>query len=258
VPDRIIETFSSGTDGSTTVSSYFDIQWRRYTTSRDRLYDNGSHFLVGDNRNMESLVLANALRPVEGLVVDMVQGGIGFRNHTLPLGFAHGARWEEDLLFVEPETVCVDTNLTVDFTIIRTSNSSSSMTDFRLTDRGGFVDLNHTYPHLDISDPQANANLYTRAYKAAWLHNAYTAVYFNVTSLTDEEKGTKAWAYVNSGMGSTFPLSTDKVSGLAGVSSLTLTSNFGDYIQGVFDNSTGFNPFGVTSANYSSISKSST
>lgn len=219
------------------------------------MYDNGSRFLVADNRNMESMVLTDTLRPVEGLVVDTVQGGVGFRNHTLPVGFVHGARWEEDLLFVEPETVCVDTNLTVDFTIVRNSNLSSSLTDFRLTDRGGFANLNHTYPRLDLHDPQENPDLYTRAYKAAWLHNAYTALYFNVTTFSDEAKGIKAWSYVNSEIGKTFKLSDDKIYGLSGVSSLTLTLDFGGYIQGVPDNITNFNPFHISSSNYSDISK---
>jgi len=36
---------------------------------------------------MESLVLNNTFQPVEGLIVDTVNSGIGFRNHTVPLGF---------------------------------------------------------------------------------------------------------------------------------------------------------------------------
>ena len=42
----------------------------------------------------------------------MVNGGIGFRNHTAPTGFSNGAEWVEDLTWVEPVTSCVDTNLT--------------------------------------------------------------------------------------------------------------------------------------------------
>jgi len=55
--------------------------------------------------------------PVDGLIVDLKDGGLGFRNHTIPLGSGQGARWDEDILFVVPETTCVDTNLTLAFNI---------------------------------------------------------------------------------------------------------------------------------------------
>lgn len=34
---------------------------------------------------------------VEGLIVDAEVGRIGFRNHTVPDGFVHGSRWDEDV-----------------------------------------------------------------------------------------------------------------------------------------------------------------
>lgn len=254
MPPIIVDTFSSGTSQDTTVSNFFDIQWRRYSTKTSRLYDNESHYLTADNRNIESLILTEKLHAVEGLVVDAVDGGVGFRNHTIPPGFAHGAQWSEDLLFVQPETVCVDTNLTLDFSIIRGSNSSSEVSGLVLTDRGGFVNMNRTYPRLNLTDPQSSPDLWARAYKAAWLHNAYTAMYFNVTNPTNDTSGLKAWSYMNSDVGKTFALDDAQVSGIDGLNALTLSSDFGSYVQGI-SNGTGFNPWRITSNNYSIISK---
>jgi hypothetical protein len=36
---------------------------------------------------MQSLVINSEIQLVKGLVVDMVNGGVGFRNHTFPPGF---------------------------------------------------------------------------------------------------------------------------------------------------------------------------
>jgi hypothetical protein len=90
---------------------------------------------------MQSLILNNDTEAVEGLVVDTKQGGIGFRNHTIPMDFKHGATWTEDLLFVEPETVCININLTIDYTIKRNDTGTYNIGDVLLTDRGGFANL---------------------------------------------------------------------------------------------------------------------
>lgn len=139
IPAPLQEVYSSGTDDSTTISNYFDIEWRRYRTTFDeknRELNNGSAYLVGSSRVMTSLALNNIVEPIEGILADTISGAIAFRNHTVPLGFEHGAEWEEDLLFIEPETVCVNTNVTVDFEIGRYINSTVSYENVTLTDRG--------------------------------------------------------------------------------------------------------------------------
>jgi hypothetical protein len=205
MPAKLEEIFSSGTDDTTTVSNYFDIQWRRYQTTTDELFNNGSRYLVGAFRPMQSLALDNSLQPVEGLVVDMVNGGIGFRNHTVPPGFEFGVTWEEDLLFIEPETACADTNTTLDYKIAASPNATATIIiDLVLTDRGGFVNLNHTYPDYNMTAPQTNADLAKRAYKAAWLVNAYTMLYYNITNMANQTLGTHAFRYVNSAINKTF------------------------------------------------------
>ena len=265
IPKVILDTYSSGTDNQTTVSNYFDIQWRRYTITHDDLFNNGSAYLVGAFRYMESLVLNNALQPVEGLVVDTVNGGIGLRNHTIPPGFQYGVTWKEDLLFIEPETVCVDTNLTLDFTIIPTNNNSftSGISNVVLTDRGGFVNLNRTYPEPDLRNPQKNPDLFGRAYKAAWLNNVYTALWYNVTDEGNATAGTHAFSYLNSELNKTFPIPTDFDGSISGLSALMIDTNYGGYLSASFSGLTNasdpeatVDPFGISSSNFSNISKS--
>jgi len=262
IPDVILNTYSSGTNDSSTVSNYFDIQWRRYITTRDWLYNNGSTYLVNSFRNVQSLILNNATQPVEGLVVDTIRGGVGLRNHTTPQGFPYGVTWQEDLLFIEPETICVDTNLTIDFTVLSINNTALS--GAVLTDRGGFINLNHTFPEPNLSNPQANPDLFGRAYQAAWLNNAYTALYYNVTNPKDEATGTKAFSYVNSELNKTFLLPSELgTSGsTTGFDSLSISASFGDYLSASFSgiasasNSTvNVNPFNIGSVNFSDISK---
>jgi hypothetical protein len=206
IPKTIQSAYSSGTGNDTTISNYFDIEWRRYVTTTDPRgnYNNGSRYAVGSFRMIDSMAMREAYIPVDGLVVDMINGGIGFRNHTIPPGFNYGASWEEDLLFVEPETVCVDTNTTIDYSVAASPNSSISFTDLVLTDRGGFVNLIHTYPEANLTDTQKNPDLWTRAYKAAWMVNAYTMLYYNVTN---PRNGSMApFSYVDSTLGKAFPL----------------------------------------------------
>jgi hypothetical protein len=265
IPQVIWDTYSSGTNNQTTISNYFDIQYRRYTTYSDDMFNNGSAYLIGTFRSYESLVSNDAVQPVEGLVVDMINGGIGFRNHTFPPGFQYGATWQEDLLFIEPETVCVDTNLTIDYTFQMDKNNSNGWTDVVLTDRGGFVNLNHRYPEPNLTNPQVNADLWGRAYKAAWLNNAYTALWYNITDAKNDSSGTQSFSYMNSEINSTFIIPTDNSTGstLTGLDFLVIGGDtYGSYlsdsatgISNYSDPSSATNPFRITSNNFSDISK---
>ncbi|KAI9790167.1 MAG: hypothetical protein M1816_005367 [Peltula sp. TS41687] len=113
---------------------------------------------------------------IAGLVVDMTTGGIGFRNHTIPSDSGDGAEWDEDLLWIEPETACVNTNLTVDFAITGINREEP----FLLTDRGGFTNLAREDPLLDRTDP-AQPELWKRAYRGATLSNTNLMGYYNET-----------------------------------------------------------------------------
>ncbi|RDW63674.1 hypothetical protein BP6252_11219 [Coleophoma cylindrospora] len=262
IPQTIVDTFSSGTDDQTTVSNYFDIQWRRYTTTQDDILNNGTAYLIGTFKNLVSLILNDGLQPVEGLIVDTKKGGIGLRNHTVPPGFQHGVTWKEDLLFIEPETACVNTNLTLDFMILPSKNNSASggITNVTLIDRGGFVNLNHTYPEPDLSNPQKNPDLWGRAYKAAWLNNAYTALWYNVTDQSNATAGTKAFSYLNSELNKAFPIPTGFDGSISGLDSLVISTEYGGYLSNSFSGITNVsdpaavvNPFDITSNNFSDI-----
>ena len=203
IPQNLINLYSSGSRGSTSLSSLFDIQWRQYSIRQNDDINNGSLFLHGSFRQLQSLVLSDALEPVEGLIVDMKNGGIGLRNHTLPKDMRHGATWTEDLLFIEPETQCVDTNVTINFKIpqIAPDYMDPVVEDLVLTDAGGFVDINKTYPLYNRDDIQADPDLRGRAYKAAWMWNANTMAFYNVTN-----PNPNVFSYLNSSIGRTFPL----------------------------------------------------
>lgn len=249
------EIYSSGTRGTpTTISNYFDIQWRQHTIAVDKYKNNGTAFLIGFYRFVNSKVLSDAIIPIEGLIIDMKVGGIGFRNHTLPTDLKHGAIWTEELLFIGPETSCVDTNLTMDYTVnFNTSKTlDGQLSELWLTDRGGFVNLNQTYPFYDHDNAQANPDLQARAYQAAWLNNVWTMAYLNVTNPNNSPYGKKVFSYLNSAYGKQFELPRDIVPNYKG---LLIDYQFGSYLLGSFDSVGGIydNPFNVTSHNFNSI-----
>jgi hypothetical protein len=167
IPPVLQRAYSSGTNNSTTISNSFDIEWRRYQLQRHEDYNNGSIYLVGSSRLMESVVLRNSTFAVEGLLVDAFNGGVGFRNHTVPESSVHGVSWSEDHLFIEPETVCIDTNLTIDYQIVEGGKETALFANMSLTDRGGFVNLTREFMRIDVTDTQKNPKLYERAYRAA-------------------------------------------------------------------------------------------
>ncbi|KAI9800890.1 MAG: hypothetical protein M1833_003026 [Piccolia ochrophora] len=200
IPAKSSELFSSGTTGDgNTISNHFDLQWRQYTFKQDKDTNNGSKYIVGTYRQLTSLVLDDTIEPVEGLIVDTQKGGIGFRNHTMPMGLVHGGTWSEDLLFVEPETQCVDMNITLDFVYNKTEGTGFE--NVELVDQGGFTNLVPEYPFYDRIDPQENPDLWGRAYKAAWMHNAYIMLYYNLTN-----PAPNSFSYLKSSIGKRIPL----------------------------------------------------
>lgn len=214
IPSILQQIYKSGTRSGSSIANYFDIQWRQFAQS-SRNFNNASvdtNLTVGVYRNVQSVLLNNEIQAVEGLIVDTQVGRIGFRNHTVPLGLAHGASWSEDILFLEPETVCVDTNLTLDY-----SHDSSNVvypdSDFHITDHGGFVNLpsvlnNDTAVPDWPNNTQETLDLHARAYWAALMFNFRTALYFNITN--PERDGKKAFMYMNSKENDSFLLDARK------------------------------------------------
>ncbi|OAX82468.1 hypothetical protein ACJ72_03186, partial [Emergomyces africanus] len=258
IPPKIMDTFQSGLKSlPPTVSSLFDIEWRTYGIRTEPDVNNGSKYLVGDYRQAGVMALNDAYDIVEGLIVDTKNGGIGFRNHTTPSPLPHGSEWSEDLLFVEPHTVCIDTNLTMDFSI--PFSGINQFENLVLTDRGGFVNLNTSYPTYDRLDSQTDPDFFGRAYKAAYLNNVLTMVYFNLSN--PRTKDLEPFSYLKSEMNKTFPLERN----IQAYPDRFLTNRkWGTYLKlssGLFNstsNSTGSgivypNPFGITAKNFSSI-----
>jgi hypothetical protein len=198
------------------------------------------------------MILDNNVQPIEGLIVDTKVGSLGFRNHTIPAGFQHGATWTEDLLFIEPETSCVNTNLTLDFTISVDEKDTAFISELFLTDHGGFVNLNRTYPEYNRDNPQKNPDLQGRAYKAAWLNNALSMLFLNVTNDNNSTYGAKAFSYLNSSLGTRFPMPF--ASGTDQFDALDITGNWGNYLFSLFGENVKYaNPFNITSDNFTEI-----
>ncbi|KAF7348184.1 hypothetical protein MSAN_01771300 [Mycena sanguinolenta] len=158
-PD-VVATFNA------TPYSPFSMQFRRYYIGSSPGID-GTLF-YSQFSTTESLILRTGIFAVGGLIVDMDNPGIGLWNHTLPVETPHGGMWQQDVLWLEPVSSCVDTNLTLDYTL---SNAVSTHENdkFNLTDRGGFFNLTHDFPTLNRSGQQGD--LWQHAYAGAVLSN---------------------------------------------------------------------------------------
>ena len=244
IPDILREIFSSGTAGqATTVSNFFDIEWRQLSTAKSEYYDNGTEHAVGLYRQLDSFILQDEYKVLEGLVVDAKVGGIGFRNHTLPTGLARGGAWKEDLLFVEPEVSCVNTNITLDFEISTDFSNYEQIRNLVITDRGGFAGINTAYTAFDLAGAQSDAKLQARAYEAAFLNNAYTMMLYNITNPSDNRTGRAAFSYLDSEIGKTFPLN---VTNRADYIALSLSYRFGRYLDPIRGLERYPNPYNIT------------
>jgi hypothetical protein len=264
VPSILHDIYMSGTKKRrTTISNYFDIEWRQLTTQYNKNYNNGTPIAVGVFRPLESFALKDDIRPIEGLIVDSKNGGIGLRNHTLPVGHARGATWSEDLLFLEPETECVNLNVSVDFEISTSSKLSAgiAVTKLFMTDHGGFVHINKTNPEHDAQNNDNKPDLKTRAYQAAWYTNGVSMLFMNISEPTNKIKGTKAFDRIDSKMGKKWKLPITEIDHTQ-YQSLDFLSDFG-HIMGVDKTVTGLrdkeriydNPHNITAEYFDAASK---
>ena len=164
------------------MSGLFDIQYRRWKFDRWGIKDKGQPYVKGESRAIQSLITQEKIVLVEGLVVDMRNSpGIGFRNHTIPVGLEHGGTWTEDLTWIEPVTRCADTNLSIQFRDENVVDDVYDKVAFSVIDRGAFTGLDiHTLESPPWVDNQT-LNLYGRAHKAARMHNVLVASSLNVT-----------------------------------------------------------------------------
>ncbi|KAK0640623.1 hypothetical protein B0T16DRAFT_460791 [Cercophora newfieldiana] len=116
IPQNITECFSSGTSAPGDLrSSLFEIQFRQFATSTGSTHDKVPFKnATGLYSFISKLVQEPGFYLKEGVVIDASNGGIGFRNHTVPVSppMVDGATWDEDLLWLEPITTCLGTNWT--------------------------------------------------------------------------------------------------------------------------------------------------
>ena len=176
VPPNITDAFTSATNTEgNTISSIFDIRYRSYFNYANKTVPKGEEwinqgkpFTQGVPRFFQSLIMDNKIEPIEGLVVDMVNGGVGFRNHTLPPASPYGTTWSEDLLWLEPDTICVNLNVSLDYTLAGPGDSETGAMGPRLTDRGGIVNAQpERVKVINFKIGQSDPQLYQRAYMGA-------------------------------------------------------------------------------------------
>jgi len=263
IPDDWRTTLRKGASQvGRSVSSIFDVQWRSQVNASDDFGALG-WYLKSGYRQIGILILDPTIQLVDGLIVDAQNGGIGFRNHTVPVpAHEYGSTWSEDILFVEPETQCVDLNVTFDFYLSQNGTSRLGARGLTLKDRGGFSKLSRTSPDLTASEQgngQGDIDLRERAYKAAWANNFLTLAYYNATDPDEtnitrfdvtpgmEFRGASETAVVNS--------SSSNTSFIIDYQSLRSSLYFGDYLHAPptpdsRNESSPDNPFGISIAHF--------
>ncbi len=201
IPKSLAKLYQSGLkDQPGSVSSFFDIQTRQYGYAQGDGYMRNESYLTDGFQYLSTVVLNDAIEPFEGLIVDTKSGSIGFRNHTVPDGAGLGAKWSEDLLFIEPETQCVSMNISLEFRVPM-SNDYETLVNITLVDNGGMTEFVQKYPFLDLSDAQRDPQLHNRAYKAGWMTNIYNMLTMNLTRPSPD-----AFGYLKSNIGARYPL----------------------------------------------------
>lgn len=269
VPPTLRDLFNDGAQQiSPTVSGPFDIQWRSYSNWTDSFSDIG-WFQRQSFRELSNLILDDNIQPVEGLIVDMVSGGIGFRNHTGPVKPLHyGMTWEEDILFIEPETECVNLNISIDFEITTDITAAVGYQNLSITDRGGFSGLSRTQPKFPTTpNGQTNLNLKQRATAAAWLNNFLTMAFYNatgpnpdnVTEINVQKGAVLKFPYPELCNNKSFTLQCPPGSFSFQWNSIQSSQDYGGYLN-FFDIKekpiTVKNPYNISSQDFSKISKS--
>lgn len=171
-----------------TIASPMDIQYRNYYEEPNAYVDNGEMNIRGFIQPMQTLLLDDSYRLIEGLIVDSINGGVGFRNHSGPLRMGLGAQWTEDILFIHPETACTQTNLSLHFSI--SANYFYKHDNGYMADDGGFANLPTEIPEPrfdGLDDDWQNAfgeapDLQRRSFALAWWNNQLTARVLNISS----------------------------------------------------------------------------
>jgi hypothetical protein len=205
--DELFDKLSSGSVG-TTIAGPKDIRFRNFFFYQNQS-SNNENIVVGLTRPMQFLILNTEYTMVEGAIVDPNNGGIGFRNHTIPVGLQLGATWQEDILWIQPETVCTANNFSIHFPYgethlneffpgVDTGIDPNELIDRYLQDDGAFAhrDWNIPSPDWSITGPNSLWNitgpvpdLAQRSSLGAWWDNHFTAGAMNISANSNPQVG---------------------------------------------------------------------
>lgn len=184
IPANLTAMFTSATKGST-VAGAFDIQYRSWSMASSPDFDGNKSYVKGAKRHVDMLLSSDKTVLVEGIIADMQHGGIGFRNHTVPADLQRGVTWDEDILWLEPDISCVNTNLSLHVTLGKREISALT-----LVDQGGFANLRHGVPSKGWINPdRSQLNTRYQADRSAWLHNVMASIYRNISRPADAKYG---------------------------------------------------------------------
>ncbi|KAF7133835.1 hypothetical protein CNMCM5793_005247 [Aspergillus hiratsukae] len=243
VPEQLVSIFRDGASAfGPSVSSIFDMQYRTYINGTDP-YSALGWYAKPSYRSLQVLILDEKVEPVDGLIVDMVDGGIGFRNHTAPSkALKYGSTWDEDILFIQPETQCVPLNVSIDFQLPSDLETSLSVDNLVLKDHGGLSGLAQAQPWMSVPVNGQEFDLRQRARNAVWYNNFLTLAYFNATD-PDPTNITR----LEVTPGQTFKPETSNFT--LGYRNIRTTISLGEYLNLRVSNST-VNPHGITQEDF--------
>ncbi|KAG2184426.1 hypothetical protein INT43_000335 [Umbelopsis isabellina] len=176
IPQNITDTFTS-----TNHTSPFNLQYRRYVMSTNDVNSTSLH-PVPDVTISNSVLLSNKLFAVDGLIIDTTESpGVGIGNLQVPY-LPHGATWNQEMLWIEPETACVDLGFTLNFKLSDTATVSiyGSDNNVSLTDQGGFSNFNYTFSDYGRNGQQITME--DRAKKLAFFTNIFIKAEYNISN----------------------------------------------------------------------------
>ncbi|KAF7161388.1 hypothetical protein CNMCM5623_007002 [Aspergillus felis] len=243
VPKHLQDVFRDGASAfGPSAASIFDMQYRTFINGTDQLSVLG-WYAKPSYRSLQVLILDEKVEAVEGLIVDMVDGGIGFRNHTAPAkALKYGSTWNEDILFIQPETQCVPLNFSIDFQLPSDLGTSLDAVNLVLKDNGGLSNLAQPRPSMSVPANGQEFDLRQRAWNAAWYNNFLTLAYLNATD-PDPTNITR----LDVTPGQAFKL--ENANFTLGYRSIRSTISLGEYLNLRISNSTD-NPHGIAQKDF--------
>jgi hypothetical protein len=243
IPEQLADVFRDGASAfGPSVSSIFDMQYRTFFNGTDQ-YSVLGWYAKPSYRSLQVLILDEKVEAVEGLIVDMVDGGIGFRNHTAPAkALKYGSTWDEDILFIQPETQCVPLNFSIEFQLPPVLESNVSVVNLVLKDHGGLSNLAGPRPSISVPVNGQEFDLRQRAWNAAWYNNFLTLAYFNATD-RDPTNITR----LDITLGQTFKLQNANFT--LGYRNIKTTISLGEYLNLRLSNST-IKPHSITQKDF--------